>query len=165
MYPLKEPMHIHSLGGELAEATILERMGDNRYLAEYNGVKCSAIFTLRAQGATRLKRPTLAHFCVAVPRISAASPSLRRLELNQIRPFQVEAFSQPAPLKSAVRQRHYSRALCQRQQQRFAGRAGRRKPRVPLGGKGNPFVNRFYVDDVYGVIKERPPKATDTRDR
>ena len=85
MYPLKEPMHIHSLGGELAEATILERMGDNRYLAEYNGVKCSAIFTLRAQGATRLKRPTLAHFCVAVPRISAASPSLRRLELNQSR--------------------------------------------------------------------------------
>lgn len=77
MYPLKEPMHIHSLGGELAEAAILERMGDNRYLAEYNGVKCSAIFTLRAQGATRLKRPTLAHFCVAVPRISAASPSLR----------------------------------------------------------------------------------------
>ena len=44
MYPLKEPMHIHSLGGELAEATILERMGDNRYLAEYNGVKCSAIY-------------------------------------------------------------------------------------------------------------------------
>lgn len=73
MYPLKEPMHIHSLNGELAEATILERMGDNRYLAEYNGVKCSAIY--------------------------------------------------------------------------------------------NPFVNRFYVDDIYGVIKERPPKATDTRDR
>ena len=51
----------------------MERMGDNRYLAEYNGVKCSAIY--------------------------------------------------------------------------------------------NPFVNRFYVDDIYGVMKERPPKATDTRDR
>ncbi len=70
MYPLKEPMHIHSLGGELAEAAILERMGDNRYLAEYNGVKCN-----------------------------------------------------------------------------------------------NPFVKRFYVEDIYGVLKERPPKATDTRDR
>ena len=73
MYPLKEPMHIHSLGGELAEATILERIGDNRYLAVYNGIKCSAIY--------------------------------------------------------------------------------------------NPFVNRFYVDDVYGIMKERPPKSTDTHNR
>ena len=36
--------HIHSLDGELAEATILERIGDNKYLADYNGVKCTAIF-------------------------------------------------------------------------------------------------------------------------
>ena len=28
----------------LGEATILEKIGDNRYLAEYNGVKCTAIF-------------------------------------------------------------------------------------------------------------------------
>ena len=62
-----------ALGGELAEATILERIGDNRYLAVYNGIKCSAIY--------------------------------------------------------------------------------------------NPFVNRFYVDDVYGVMKERPPKSTDTHNR
>lgn len=28
----------------LGEATILKRLGDNDYLAEYNGVKCHAIF-------------------------------------------------------------------------------------------------------------------------
>ncbi len=28
----------------LGEATILEKVGDNLYLAEYNGVRCTAIF-------------------------------------------------------------------------------------------------------------------------
>lgn len=41
-YPLNEKMHIHSLNGELREATILKQLGDNDYLAEYNGVKCHA---------------------------------------------------------------------------------------------------------------------------
>ena len=36
--------HIHSLGGGLAEATILKRVGDNQYVADYNGVVCTAIF-------------------------------------------------------------------------------------------------------------------------
>ena len=36
--------HIHSLNGGLAEATILKRFDDNRYIADYNGVKCTAIF-------------------------------------------------------------------------------------------------------------------------
>ena len=35
---------IHTLNGGLAEATILKKTGDNQYLADYNGVKCSAIF-------------------------------------------------------------------------------------------------------------------------
>lgn len=43
-FPIKEEMHIHSLNGELREATILKRLGDNDYLAEYNGVRCHAIF-------------------------------------------------------------------------------------------------------------------------
>jgi len=38
------PCHIHSLNGELREATILEKTGDNQYLAEFGGVKCTAIF-------------------------------------------------------------------------------------------------------------------------
>lgn len=42
--PITEQMHIHSLGGELREATIMDKVGDNRYIAEYNGVKCTAIF-------------------------------------------------------------------------------------------------------------------------
>ena len=42
--PITEPMHIHSLDGELREATIVEMTGDNRYVAEYNGVRCTAIF-------------------------------------------------------------------------------------------------------------------------
>ena len=44
MKPITEPMHIHSLGGKMAEATIIDKVGDNRYIAEYNGVKCTAIF-------------------------------------------------------------------------------------------------------------------------
>jgi hypothetical protein len=40
--------YIHSLKQEgqsnLAEATIIRRLGDNDYLADYNGVKCHAIF-------------------------------------------------------------------------------------------------------------------------
>ena len=36
--------HIHTLDGGLAEATILKRTGDNQYLADYNGIKCTAIF-------------------------------------------------------------------------------------------------------------------------
>ena len=39
--------YIHSLKQDgknvLAEATILKRLGDNDYLADYNGVKCHAI--------------------------------------------------------------------------------------------------------------------------
>ncbi len=69
MEHITEQMHIHSLNGELAEATILDKVGDNKYVAEYNGVKCAAIF--------------------------------------------------------------------------------------------NPFVGRFYVDDKFGVIKERPPGRDD----
>lgn len=43
-YPIKEQAHIYSLDGGLAEATILKKTGDNQYLAEYNGVRCTAIF-------------------------------------------------------------------------------------------------------------------------
>lgn len=42
--PIIAEMVIHSLNGELAQASILEKTGDNEYIAEYNGVKCSAIF-------------------------------------------------------------------------------------------------------------------------
>ena len=42
--------YIHSLKGHannrhmLGEATIIKSLGDNLYLAEYNGVRCTAIF-------------------------------------------------------------------------------------------------------------------------
>jgi len=42
--------YIHSLKDKendrnvLGEATIIEKIGDNLYLADYNGVKCTAIF-------------------------------------------------------------------------------------------------------------------------
>lgn len=42
--PITEQMHIHSLNGGLAEATIIQKVGDNQYIAEYGGVKCTAIF-------------------------------------------------------------------------------------------------------------------------
>lgn len=68
-FPIIVKMHIHSLNGELRDATIHKKIGDNDYLAEYNGVKCHAIY--------------------------------------------------------------------------------------------NPFVNKFYVDDKYGVIKDKRPKRND----
>lgn len=43
-FPIIEKMHIHSLDGELREATIHKKIGTNDYLAEYNGVKCHAIY-------------------------------------------------------------------------------------------------------------------------
>lgn len=43
-FPITEPMHIHSLGGELREASILKRLGDNDYLAQFEEVKCHAIY-------------------------------------------------------------------------------------------------------------------------
>ena len=43
-YIEKRKCHIHSLSGELQEATIIRKTADNVYLAEYNGVKCTAIF-------------------------------------------------------------------------------------------------------------------------
>lgn len=70
-FPITEKMHIHSLDGDLREASILKRLGDNDYLAEYNGVKCHAIY--------------------------------------------------------------------------------------------NPFVNKFYVDDKYGVIKDKTPDRNEPR--
>ena len=49
---MKVEAYIHSLGDStrhrhvLGEAEILERIGDNLYLAEYNGVRCTAIFNI-----------------------------------------------------------------------------------------------------------------------
>ena len=44
MQPETVQAHIHSRDGALGEATILEKTGDNRYLAQVGDVKCSAIF-------------------------------------------------------------------------------------------------------------------------
>ena len=54
--------------------------------------------TLSRQGAPRLNGPALAHFSVAVARISSASPSLRRLDLNQSRLRSGHKFSQSVSL-------------------------------------------------------------------
>ena len=49
---MKVEAYIHSLGGSdhhqhvLVEAEILERIGDNLYLAAYNGVRYTAIFNI-----------------------------------------------------------------------------------------------------------------------
>ena len=42
--PQKALAHIHSLNGAMDEITILEELGNNSYLVDYRGVKCSAIF-------------------------------------------------------------------------------------------------------------------------
>ena len=38
--------HIFSLGGEIDEITILEYKGNNNYIVDYRGVKCTAIFNI-----------------------------------------------------------------------------------------------------------------------
>ena len=49
---MKVEAYIHSLGGSdhhqhvLGEAEILERIGDNLYVAAYNGVRYTAIFNI-----------------------------------------------------------------------------------------------------------------------
>jgi hypothetical protein len=45
-FPIIEKMHIHTLDGKLREATIHKKLGDNDYLAEFNGVKCHAIYNV-----------------------------------------------------------------------------------------------------------------------
>ena len=42
--PITEPMHIHSLNGKMAEATIIAKVGDNAYIAQYGDTKCTAIY-------------------------------------------------------------------------------------------------------------------------
>lgn len=44
MTPYNTQAHIHSLDGAMDEITVLEIIGDNKYLVDYRGVKCSAIF-------------------------------------------------------------------------------------------------------------------------
>ena len=40
----KAMAHINSLNGELAEITVLEKVGDNDYIVDYKGVKSHALF-------------------------------------------------------------------------------------------------------------------------
>ena len=44
MKPFKTQAHIHSLDGQMDEITVLKELGNNSYLVDYRGVKCSAIF-------------------------------------------------------------------------------------------------------------------------
>lgn len=41
---IKTQAHIHSLDGKMDEITVLEDKGNNRYIVDYRGVKCTAIF-------------------------------------------------------------------------------------------------------------------------
>lgn len=40
---IKTQAMVHSLKA-VADVTILEKIGDNQYVAEYNGTRCTAIF-------------------------------------------------------------------------------------------------------------------------
>lgn len=44
MKPFKAQAHINSLSGKMDEITVLEDLGNNKYIVDYNGVKCHAIF-------------------------------------------------------------------------------------------------------------------------
>lgn len=45
MKPYKTKAHINSLGGQMAEITVLDKPDENKncYMVEYNGIKCTAI--------------------------------------------------------------------------------------------------------------------------
>lgn len=42
--PYEAMAHINSLKGQMAKITVIEKVGDNDYIVDYNGVKCHAIF-------------------------------------------------------------------------------------------------------------------------
>ena len=44
MKPYKIRAHINSLGGKMAEVTVLKKVADNDYIVDYRGVKCHALF-------------------------------------------------------------------------------------------------------------------------
>ena len=44
MTPFKTQAHLHSLKGGMDEITVLEKVGENDYIADYKGVKCYARF-------------------------------------------------------------------------------------------------------------------------
>ena len=44
MKEYKAMAHINSLNGEMAEITVLEKVGDNDYIVNYKGVKRHALF-------------------------------------------------------------------------------------------------------------------------
>lgn len=44
MKPFQTQAHIHSLDGKMDEITVLQEIGNNSYMVDYRGVKCSAIF-------------------------------------------------------------------------------------------------------------------------
>ena len=46
MKPFKTQAHIHSLDGAMDKITVLEEIGDNKYLVDYRGVKCDVEDTL-----------------------------------------------------------------------------------------------------------------------
>ncbi len=41
---IKTKAHIHSLDGKMDDITVLEDKGNNHYIVDYRGVKCTAIF-------------------------------------------------------------------------------------------------------------------------
>ena len=42
--PYEAMAHIHSLNGKMAKITVIEMVGNNDYIVDYNGVICHAIF-------------------------------------------------------------------------------------------------------------------------
>ena len=44
MTPYRTYAHIHSLDGQMDTVTVLEKVGDNNYIVDYKGVRCTAIF-------------------------------------------------------------------------------------------------------------------------
>ena len=49
MKEYKAMAHIHSLNGEMAEITVLEEVGDNDYIVDYNeGIGTQSLFLLRS---------------------------------------------------------------------------------------------------------------------
>lgn len=42
----KTMAHINSLNGKMAEITVLKQVKNNKYIVDYCGVKCTAIFNI-----------------------------------------------------------------------------------------------------------------------
>ena len=89
MKPFKTQAHIHSLAGQMDEITVLKELGNNSYLVDYRGVKCSAILipsTAPTTQTTSMGGSKNENYLLLLQLDGNALPVLQRRERRLYRP-------------------------------------------------------------------------------